>query len=99
MLTDAQLDALARHGEERTAAVGDVLFRIGDRRYPFIAIREGEWSGWLRVKFKLGMLQSVRGMVRFHLSQLEPTLAFYALLIVVEALATASAPTMKPADA
>ena len=42
MLTDAQLDALARHGEERTAAVGDVLFRIGDRRYPFIAIREGE---------------------------------------------------------
>ena len=42
MLTEAQLDALARHGEERTAAVGDVLFRIGDRRYPFIAIREGE---------------------------------------------------------
>src|SRR4029079_18477575 len=29
-------------GEERTAAVGDVLFRVGDRRYPFIAIVEGE---------------------------------------------------------
>ena len=42
MLTDEQLDLLARHGEERTAAVGDVLFQIGDRRYPFIAIREGE---------------------------------------------------------
>ena len=29
-------------GEERTADVGDVLFQVGDRRYPFIAIIEGE---------------------------------------------------------
>src|SRR6185437_7023902 len=28
--------------EERTAAVGDVLFKVGDETYPFIAIREGE---------------------------------------------------------
>src|SRR6266576_3878653 len=42
VLSAAQLDLLARHGEERTAAVGDVLYRIGDRRYPFIAIIEGE---------------------------------------------------------
>jgi thioredoxin reductase (NADPH) len=41
-LSDAQLALLATHGEERAAAVGDVLFRVGDRRYPFIAIREGE---------------------------------------------------------
>jgi thioredoxin reductase (NADPH) len=33
---------LLRHGEERSAAVGDVLFQVGDRRYPFIAIIEGE---------------------------------------------------------
>jgi thioredoxin reductase (NADPH) len=33
---------LAEHGEERTAEVGDVLFRVGDETYPFIAIREGE---------------------------------------------------------
>jgi thioredoxin reductase (NADPH) len=33
---------LAEHGEERTAAVGDVLFKVGDETYPFIAIREGE---------------------------------------------------------
>jgi thioredoxin reductase (NADPH) len=33
---------LAKHGEERTAAVGDVLFEVGDEIYPFIAIREGE---------------------------------------------------------
>src|SRR5215218_5078452 len=33
---------LAEHGEERTAAVGDKLFEIGDEAYPFIAILEGE---------------------------------------------------------
>jgi predicted AlkP superfamily phosphohydrolase/phosphomutase len=43
-----------------------------------LVVREGEWSDWLRVKFKLGMLQSVRGMVRFHLVSVEPELAFYA---------------------
>ena len=30
------------HGEERSAALGDVLFEVGDRRIPFIAIIEGE---------------------------------------------------------
>ena len=38
----SQLATLAEVGEERTANVGDVLYRVGDRRYPFIAIREGE---------------------------------------------------------
>jgi thioredoxin reductase (NADPH) len=42
MLSTSQLERLARLGEERTAAAGDVLFRVGDRRYPFIAIIEGE---------------------------------------------------------
>ncbi len=42
VLSDSQLETLAEHGEERTAAVGETLFRVGDRRYPFIAIIEGE---------------------------------------------------------
>jgi thioredoxin reductase (NADPH) len=42
MLSATQLATLAELGEERTASVGDVLFRVGDRRYPFIAIVEGE---------------------------------------------------------
>jgi thioredoxin reductase (NADPH) len=42
VLSDAQIQTLRRHGSERTAAVGDVLFRVGDERYPFIAIIEGE---------------------------------------------------------
>ena len=42
LLTASQLATIAELGEERSAAVGDVLFRVGDRRYPFIAILEGE---------------------------------------------------------
>ena len=38
----SQLATLAEHGEERTAGVGDVLFRVGDQSYPLIAILEGE---------------------------------------------------------
>jgi hypothetical protein len=43
-----------------------------------LEIREGEWSDWLRVKFKIGLLQSVKGMVRFHLVQTDPVLELYA---------------------
>ena len=43
-----------------------------------LEIREGEWSDWLRVKFKLGLLQSMRGMLRFHLVSTEPEVRLYA---------------------
>jgi thioredoxin reductase (NADPH) len=42
VLSSSQLATLAEHGEERAAAVGEELFRIGDETYPFIAILEGE---------------------------------------------------------
>jgi thioredoxin reductase (NADPH) len=41
-LSASQLARLAELGEERTADVGQVLYEVGDRRYPFIAVREGE---------------------------------------------------------
>jgi thioredoxin reductase (NADPH) len=41
-LSASQLETLAALGEERTAHAGDVLYRVGDATYPFIAIREGE---------------------------------------------------------
>jgi thioredoxin reductase (NADPH) len=41
-LSTSQLATLARLGEERRASVGDVLYEVGDHRYPFIAIVEGE---------------------------------------------------------
>jgi predicted AlkP superfamily phosphohydrolase/phosphomutase len=43
-----------------------------------LEIKEGEWSGWLRVKFKVGLLQSVSGMVRFYLRRLTPVFELYA---------------------
>ncbi|HWD65893.1 MAG TPA: FAD-dependent oxidoreductase [Solirubrobacteraceae bacterium] len=42
LLSPGQLASLAALGEERAADVGDVLYQVGDRRYPFIAILEGE---------------------------------------------------------
>jgi predicted AlkP superfamily phosphohydrolase/phosphomutase len=37
-----------------------------------LEVRLGEWSDWLKVKFKLGTLQSVHGMVRFNLIRFDP---------------------------
>jgi thioredoxin reductase (NADPH) len=42
LLSPSQLDALAEIGEERSAPVGALLYRVGDRTYPFAAILEGE---------------------------------------------------------
>ncbi len=38
----------------------------------------GGWSGWLKVRYKLGRLQYVHGIVRFHLVALEPAVELYA---------------------
>ena len=42
LLSPSQLAALAEIGEERSAPVGELLYRVGDRTYPFIAILDGE---------------------------------------------------------
>src|SRR6266849_6861115 len=42
LLSAAQLETLAEIGEERSAPVGELLYQVGDRTYPFIAILEGE---------------------------------------------------------
>jgi thioredoxin reductase (NADPH) len=41
-LSASQLAALAKIGEERSAPVGELLYGVGDRTYPFVAIIEGE---------------------------------------------------------
>lgn len=43
-----------------------------------LGVKQGEWSDWLHIKFKTGLFQSVRGIVRFRLIRLEPTLELYA---------------------
>jgi thioredoxin reductase (NADPH) len=42
LLSPSQLARLASIGEERSAPVGTLLYQVGDRIYPFVAIREGE---------------------------------------------------------
>ena len=37
-----------------------------------VAAALGQWTEWLPVKFKAGFMQSIRGIVRFHLTSLEP---------------------------
>ena len=41
-LSASQLARLAELGEERAADTGQVLYQVGDRDYPFIAVIEGE---------------------------------------------------------
>lgn len=62
---DATIDLILR-------PEGSDLVVISDGEPSELRIRPGEWSAWLKVKFKLGMLQSVRGVVRFHLIGLDP---------------------------
>jgi predicted AlkP superfamily phosphohydrolase/phosphomutase len=43
-----------------------------------LEVYEGKWSDWLKVKFKIGLLQGIRGMVRFYLIQMAPVFELYA---------------------
>ena len=41
-LSASQLAKLVEVGEERVADAGEVLYRVGDPQYPFIALLDGE---------------------------------------------------------
>ena len=43
-----------------------------------LEVKLGKWSKWLKVKFKVGMMQSVTGIMRFNLRQIEPEFELYA---------------------
>ena len=45
-----------------------------------LEIEEHKWSDWLKIRFKVGMFQNVRGMLRFFFPSLEP-FEFYASAI------------------
>lgn len=46
-----------------------------------IEVAEHNWSEWVRFKFKFSMLQSVTGIARFYVRQLEPQVEFYVSAI------------------
>src|SRR5579872_1791113 len=45
---------------------------------PPIEAAENGWSSWVRLKFRLSMLQSVTGIVRFFCRRIDPHVEFYA---------------------
>ncbi len=50
-----------------------------------IVLKEGEWSGWIRVRFPLiGWLKSAAGMFRIHVKQLQPDLQVYVSPINID---------------
>jgi predicted AlkP superfamily phosphohydrolase/phosphomutase len=53
-----------------------LIFEIAGTSGP-ITVREKSWSQLVRVKFKISMLQSVSGIVRFYVRQLSPHVEFY----------------------
>ena len=56
----------------------DRVMVLSDGEPKALEVRRGHWSDWLQVRFKPGLLQSVRGMVRFHLVSLAPIFELYA---------------------
>ena len=62
-----------------------------------LEVEEKSWSDWVRFKFKLSMLQSVSGIVRFYVCRLEPHLEFYASAVNFDPAAPMF-PVSSPAD-
>jgi predicted AlkP superfamily phosphohydrolase/phosphomutase len=62
-----------------------------------IEVAEKGWSEWVRFKFKLSMLQSVSGIARFYVRQLEPGLEFYVSAVNFDPAAPLF-PVSSPAD-
>ncbi len=62
-----------------------------------IEIPEKGWSEWVRFKFKFSMLQSVTGIARFYVRQLEPQLEFYLSAVNFDPAAPMF-PVSAPAD-
>ena len=62
-----------------------------------IEVPEKGWSEWVRFKFKFSMLQSVTGIARFYVRQLEPHLEFYVSAVNFDPAAPMF-PVSAPAD-
>ena len=70
------VDSRAAIRVEVDRAAGRIRIRTGGAP-EVLELGRGEWSGWVRVKFKLSALQSIYGQVRFYLRALAPHLEFY----------------------
>ncbi|MEO6445874.1 MAG: alkaline phosphatase family protein [Gemmatimonadaceae bacterium] len=71
-------DAATFDFELEVDAVGRTARVASHGRPHRMELREGEWSDWLRVKFKVGVLRAVAGVVRFLLVRVAPHVELYA---------------------
>lgn len=62
-----------------------------------IEVAEKSWSEWIRFKFKLSLLQSVTGIARIYVRQLDPTVEFYVSAVNFDPAAPLF-PISSPAD-
>ncbi len=62
-----------------------------------IEVPEKGWSEWVRFKFKFSMLQSVAGIARFYVRQLDPHVEFYVSAVNFDPAAPMF-PVSAPAD-
>jgi len=58
----------------------------------------GRWTDWVKVRFKVGLLQAVSGMVRFLLVGLDPHLELYASPVNFDPAATLVYPISSPPE-
>lgn len=62
----------------RVDSAGKKILLQSDGALHELEILEGKWSDWLKVRFKIGMLQTVSGLVRFYLQSISPEFNLYA---------------------
>ena len=62
-----------------------------------IEVSEHGWSDWVRFKFKFSLLQSVTGIARFYVRQIEPHIEFYVSAVNFDP-ATPLFPVSAPAE-
>jgi predicted AlkP superfamily phosphohydrolase/phosphomutase len=68
-----------------TDAVCEIRLQVGSGRHTLlienggsrINVLERSWSNWQRFRFKLSLLQSVTGIARIYVKQIEPHVEFY----------------------
>jgi len=48
-----------------------------------ITVNNGQWSEWIEIKFKLGMMKTTSGIVKFYLNRIEPDFELYMTAVQV----------------
>jgi len=95
-----------RHPKTRADLEQPMRLRLDGRRARIaidgtdgeIVAELGRWTDWVKVRFKLGMLQNVAGMLRFLLVGVEPHLELYASPVNFDPAATLVYPISAPAE-